>query len=99
MEGLARGIRKQSFQLFKLHRQQCEALTDVVVQVSGDPGAFCLLGLNETAIHAGQRFFGKLALRDDLDRAAEPRDVAAGVELDSRLVGASRYARKGEDPF
>jgi hypothetical protein len=34
-----RGIRQQSFHLLQRQRQQCEALTDVVVQVPGDPGA------------------------------------------------------------
>ena len=32
-------------------------------------------------------------------RSLRDNQPAAGVELDSRLVGVSRYARKGDDPF
>ena len=32
-------------------------------------------------------------------RSLHRAEPAAGVELDSRLVGASRFARKGDDPF
>ena len=80
-EDFARRIRLQSFQLPQPHRQQCEALTDVVVQVSGDPGTLRLLGFKETATHAGQHLFGTLALRDVLDGAAESCDAAAVIAL------------------
>ena len=67
--------------MFHRHRQECETLTDVVVQVPGNPGALRLLGFDEAPAHAGHRFFRKLALRDVLDRPAQPRDAAGRIPL------------------
>src|SRR6266481_964901 len=50
--------------LFQLDRQQCDTLADVVVKLSGDPGSFLLLCLNQPAAHAGEGRFRQLALGD-----------------------------------
>ena len=42
----------------------CESLVDVVVKLSGDPGAFLLLRFNQLSAHVGKNVFGELALGD-----------------------------------
>src|SRR5262245_24894053 len=54
----------QLFQLIQGDCQQGQALADVIVQVSGDASTLRLLGFNQPAIHAGQRFLRKLAVGD-----------------------------------
>src|SRR5580765_4019089 len=50
--------------LFKFNSQQREALSDVVVQISGNAGAFLLLCFNQPSVHAREYLFRLLASRD-----------------------------------
>src|SRR5215469_15663943 len=60
---------KMLFQCCQTYGQQSEALIDVVMQFSGNPSTFFLLGFNQSATHGSEGFLGLLALGDIETRA------------------------------
>src|SRR5262249_49507775 len=62
MLDLATGSGKSLFQILQISNHQCNSLIDVVVQFSGDPGAFLLMRLDQLAAHTRESFLVPLAL-------------------------------------
>src|SRR5215472_2994068 len=74
------------FQALQIHRQQSDALIDIVVQFSGNPGTFLLVGLNQRANHAGKGLFSLFTLTDVNSRADVARKGSVSVESRHSLI-------------
>jgi hypothetical protein len=67
------GIQSNFLELFQGYCQQCEALPDIIVKLSGDAGAFCLLRLDQSPRYAGEDFFSAFAFGNVRDHPEETR--------------------------
>ncbi len=56
--------------LIQFHRQEREALIDIVVKFSANPGALLFMGFNQSAPYGGETLFGELSFGDVDTRAA-----------------------------
>jgi hypothetical protein len=91
-------IKRAGFSLegVETHLEECEALTDAVVEFPGDAGTFLVLGYEETAAENPQLFPGTVefgyvnrnankigrstGLTNDIDDLMEPNSMAIGGE-------------------
>src|ERR1700704_1954402 len=84
---ISRRLGKMLAPTFQLNRHQRDALIDIVMQLSGDPGALLLVGLNQPATHAGEALLCQFAIGDVEARADIAGKRAVRVESWHTYIG------------
>ena len=86
MAGSGIGLGKTLLEFVESNRQQSETLSNVIVKISRNSGAFPLLHLNQLATNSGERLLCHATIGHIDARSYVPGEGAIGVETRYSVV-------------